>query len=628
MSLLSPLFLAGAIAAAIPVVLHLLRREPESRVKFAAVMMLRSAPVEHADRRRLRQLLLLALRVAALLLLALAFARPFLASDAASAASGVTMVALDTSLSLSSPGQFPRAQQLAKDAIGRAPSGHLVGVLTFADGVQIVAAPSGDRALAAAAVDAARPGLGSTRYRGALSAAAEALGGRGGTIVVVTDLQESGWDAGDQVSIPPEAHVEIADVGAPPPNLAVTAARVSGGRIVATVRNTGPSPRDVRVQQTIDGAPAGEAVTSVGADQLGDIALPAARGSSARISIDDPDGIHADNVRYLVLDGATRPAVLVVTGAGDLGRDAFYVQQALAASGEQGTVFQVVGVAGDQLSSWDRPRLAGHAAVVLVSTRGVDQRGRELMAAYMKNGGGVLLAAGPDIDPEVAAGMVGGAITVTPIPAGADPRATDTRGLAPADIRHPVFRAFGADAATLGLVRFARIAAIRGTDCQTLARFTTGEAALLDCAQGEGRALVLASDLDTRWNDFPVHATFVPFLHEALRYLSGNRGHADAYVVGSTPAGIAATPGIAEVAEAAGRAMRRIAINVDASESDPARLSPEDFLAAVTHLEAGGQEPLSLEARQQEERQNLWRYVILMVMGALVAESLVAARTA
>ena len=111
---------------------------------------------------------------------------------------------------------------------------------------------------------------------------------------------------------------------------------------------------------------------------------------------------------------------------------------------------------------------------------------------------------------------------------------------------------------------------------------------------------------------FPLHATFVPFLHEALRYLSGNRGRADAYVVGNAPAGVAATPGIAEVTAAAGRPARRIAINVDASESDPARLSPEDFLAAVTHLEAGRQEPLSLEARQQEERQNLWRYVILI----------------
>ena len=82
MSFLSPLFLAGALAAAVPIVLHLLKREPEARVKFSAVKLLRSAPVEHASRRHLRELLLLALRVAALLLLALAFARPFLTSGA------------------------------------------------------------------------------------------------------------------------------------------------------------------------------------------------------------------------------------------------------------------------------------------------------------------------------------------------------------------------------------------------------------------------------------------------------------------------------------------------------------------------------------------------------------------
>ena len=83
LSFLSPLFLAGAAAAAVPIVLHLLKREPEARVKFAAVKLIKQAPVEHTDRRRLRELLLLALRVAALLLLALAFARPFVASGAA-----------------------------------------------------------------------------------------------------------------------------------------------------------------------------------------------------------------------------------------------------------------------------------------------------------------------------------------------------------------------------------------------------------------------------------------------------------------------------------------------------------------------------------------------------------------
>ena len=76
--LLSPWFLAGAVAAALPIVLHLLKRNPDVRVKFAAVALLREAPAESADRRHLRELLLLALRVAVLLLLAVAFARPFL----------------------------------------------------------------------------------------------------------------------------------------------------------------------------------------------------------------------------------------------------------------------------------------------------------------------------------------------------------------------------------------------------------------------------------------------------------------------------------------------------------------------------------------------------------------------
>ncbi len=82
-SFLSPLFLFGTLAAAVPIVLHLLRREPEPRVRFSAVKLLRHAPVEYTERRRLRELLLLALRVAALVLLAIAFARPFVAAGAA-----------------------------------------------------------------------------------------------------------------------------------------------------------------------------------------------------------------------------------------------------------------------------------------------------------------------------------------------------------------------------------------------------------------------------------------------------------------------------------------------------------------------------------------------------------------
>ena len=56
-SFLAPLFLAGAAAAAVPLILHLLKREPEPRVKFAAVRLLKSAPVELTARRECSQTL-------------------------------------------------------------------------------------------------------------------------------------------------------------------------------------------------------------------------------------------------------------------------------------------------------------------------------------------------------------------------------------------------------------------------------------------------------------------------------------------------------------------------------------------------------------------------------------------
>ena len=76
-SFLYPLFLVGAAAVAIPIVLHLFRRRTEMVVDFPAVRLLHKAPVEQQRRRKLRELILLALRVAALALLALAFARPY-----------------------------------------------------------------------------------------------------------------------------------------------------------------------------------------------------------------------------------------------------------------------------------------------------------------------------------------------------------------------------------------------------------------------------------------------------------------------------------------------------------------------------------------------------------------------
>lgn len=632
MNFLAPFFLIGGLAAAVPIVLHLLEREPEHRVTFSAVHLLKAAPVEHASRRRLRELLLLALRVGAMLLLAFAFARPFFASNLATSGA-TTVVALDTSLSMSAPGQFERARALAKQAIASAPGGNLVAVVTFADSAQVASQPSGDRATAVAAIDAAVPGAGATRFRPALNVAVDLLRGRPGSIVVVSDLQETGWDVGDRATVPDAVSVEVADVGEPPANLAVTAVRLGGDRVLATVRNGGATPQNVRVRLNVHDAAdassstrvAGETTVPVGARSTATASFPAPAVRWASVSVDDATGPAGDNARFVVLDRSSHPTVLVITTAGDLAREAFYLEQALMASGSDGRAYAVEGVAAGELAGWDQPKLDTYLSLVLTSTRALEHHGRELLTAYLRKGGGMIVAAGPDVDGDVLQEVLAGPRLSVVSPGVAAPGARVNRTWGAADVRHPVVRAFGSTSGALGLVQFQRVAVLRTSDCAVLARFTSGEPALVDCASGDGHALVVASDLDNRGNDFPLHATFVPFLHESVRYLTGGQQQASEYVIADAPTGVAPVAGVFALPGAGGR---MAAVNVDPAETDPGRLTVEAFKGAVVTLGGGAQAGVRLQARETEERQHIWQYVLAAMLVMMAVESWVAAKVA
>jgi hypothetical protein len=541
------------------------------------------------------------------------------------------VIALDTSLSMSAPGQFEKARQLARRAIDQA-NGGLISVITFADTATVVGQPSGDGALAIAAVDSARPGVRSTSYRSALNAAANTLRGRRGTIVVVTDLQANGWDAGDHVSLPASVSIEIADVGPAPENLAIVSARVVDDRIVASVRNTGVQPRQARVVLNVNAATdtssttkAAETTIPISPEKSSDVTFLVPRGRWATVAVDDERGVAADNARYLVLDANARPTILVVTSKGDLSGQGFYVQQALVAASADGRGFEVEGVGGADLQQWDRARFDAHSAVIVLSTRGLDHHGRSLIAEYARKGGGVLIVAGAEVEGEVVQEALGD-VKISIVPPSPDLSSTTVRTLAPADVRHPVFQTLGGRS-SLGLVKFKRISTIRAASCPTLARFTTGEAAVIDCESAAGRALVFASDLDNQWNDFPLHATFVPFMHEAMQYLSGGRRSSD-YLVTQVPAGVPPVPGVAPFAAVQGAASRLVAVNVDPAESDPSRLTAGEFQTAVKRLQDGTEVEQRVDARQREESQHLWQYVLGLMMAMLIVESAVATRTA
>ena len=101
MGFLNPLWLLLGASVAVPLILHLLQRHQGPRVIFPAVRYLRRAEREHARRIKLRQLLLLLLRIAALLLLAFAAARPFLRSAGVSHEPTAAVIILDNSMSSS-----------------------------------------------------------------------------------------------------------------------------------------------------------------------------------------------------------------------------------------------------------------------------------------------------------------------------------------------------------------------------------------------------------------------------------------------------------------------------------------------------------------------------------------------
>jgi hypothetical protein len=624
MAFLSPLFLVGLAAAAIPIAIHLFHRRTDPVIQFAAIRYLRQAPVEQSHRRRLRELLLLALRVAALMLLAVAFARPYFRS-AAAAAVPATVVLVDISASVSAPDQFERARELAHDAIRQAPASQPVAVATFASGVDVAAPLSVDRAAAHAAVTGLSRGAGATRYGAALARGAELLEGRPGRLVVVSDLQASGWDAAEAgVVVPSGVQVMVRDVGAPDANLAVTSLRIEDGGAVAVLHNFSTEAAREQIAFTLDGRPAGAVLTVVpaqGAAEARIVLPPRGEGAAVRAvaaAVTDRFGFAADNTRYAIADASAAPAVLAVTASGDPA-EAFFLERALTV-GAAADRFRFMARSGSTLSAITADALAEFDAIAILGTRGIGGSARDRLAAYVRSGGGVLLAAGPDVDaPADVLGPIVG--TRWKARGGRERRqgapaddSTSELALAPDDSRHPVFRPFSG-AATLGNVTFRQTMDVTAPETAAIvARYSDGTPALVEERVGDGRVLVFASDLNDRWNDLPLQPVFVPFVHEMLRYLAARRSLRTEYFVGEIagPAGL--SPGVVR------HAARPVAINVDPRESDPTRISIEEFLSAVSKMTASGARPAGSDGAERDGAQWLWQAALMLMFVSLAAE--------
>jgi hypothetical protein len=607
MSFLYPAFLFGAIAIALPIVLHLLRRDEAPEVRFSAVRLLRRSPVERARKRRLRDAVLLAMRVAALLLLAAAFARPYVQG---AAPAPIRVVAIDRSYSMGGAARFGRALDLARAAIGEAGAIERVAVVAFDDRADVIAQP-GARDAALAALTAIAPAFGATRYRPMIDAAAD-LGAAGpGRLVVITDLQASAWEGESRSALPAGWELDVRDVGAPPPNVGVMSVAVHATRVVATLHNASGEARVGRISAAIDGRVVSRGDYALRPGETGEVSMPvtAPAAGALTIAIEDPGGLAPDDVRHVALGSSDASKVLVV---GDGDRAGLYLSRALETSaGDEGAIDAEV-VPGTRVSAMSAAEASNYPVVALLSTRGLDRQGRETLGAQVRAGAGLIVAASPDVEPQVLASM-GDWQPPLNITVQRDARLT----LSATDPRHPIFRPFGALAANLGQARFEHAWKVAPEGWAVIARFSNGSPALLERPLEKGRVILFASDVDRRWNDFPLHPGFVPFAIESVRYARGDRNTRREYTVAEPPAGVRPEPGIHRRSDGA-----VTVVNVDPAEGASPRMSADAFAQTVGRASPASQ-AAEIQARQTEERQSYWQYGLLVMIAALVAESFI-----
>ena len=611
MNFLYPAFLFGALAIAVPIVLHLLRRDVAPDVPFTAVRLLRKSPVERSRRRRIRDLLLLAARVTALLLLASAFARPYLPRAEASSGT-LRIVAVDRSFSMGAPGRFDRALALARAAIDEAGFGERVALIAFDERADVLALPGG-AGDARAALKGVAPGYRATRYASVLERAAEIASGGTARLLIVTDLQRAGWEGETRTRVPASLSVEVRDAGAPAGNVAIAAVGVDESGVAVTVRNASHQPRQGTVAISHESTVIARSSYTAPADSTADVRVawpdtgrPSA--GSVAVAIDDPSGFPADDRRFALVRKSGAPTVMVITSGEASG---FFFLRALDAAG---SALEIRQVSAAEIAGGRAKEVAGQAGIVLLSTRNLDRSAREAIVAYVRGGGGLFIAAAPEVEPAVVTTMFGwdtGDLSVDPSPRQVTLTATD--------IRHPIFRPFGTVAANLGQVRFRQTWRVRPGGWHVPARFSDGSSAVLDRSEGAGRVVIFASDVDKRWNDFPLHPAFVPFSVESVRYLAARHGETEDLLVSRVPAGVHAAPGVQKLPDG-----RPVAVNVDTRESSTVAMTPAEFGTMIEPVAAPIQAARDgVRAEQAEARQTLWRYGLMLMLLTLVVESFV-----
>jgi len=534
MTLLAPAFLAGLLAIGLPLWLHRLSSTNPNRRAFSSLMFLEPGEPRRVLAKKLQYLLLLACRIAVLVLLALVFAQPaWLRSPAAAAdADGrLHVVVLDVSASMSHDARWSRARDAADDVIDGLSSGDLVQIVAAGRIAELVTEPTDDFAEARRALATIRP----TAFRLDYGQLMRALDGvvraasRPVMLHIVTDGQQTAMPARFAELAPSlpatiaihgvadedDANWAIASFGGSPLTGELTAEvqSFSSERERRTVRLEVNGETVAQVPVELD--PNGSAIVEFDPLEL------AAGANRVTLSLEPRDDLEFDDTRYLSLKRPEPRRVLIVAG-GRRANDDLFVRAALETIDTLSLDIERIGVGGLA----DRA-LADYAFVIVTDAGVLGASDAELLTEYVAGGGKVLAALGPRANALGTVPVTGH--TLDPASASLGSRAFVS--ISGVDGSHPAMR--GLDGLRSG--KFTRyVGIVPAAEDDVLLELDTGAPLLVERRIGDGRVLVYASTLDREWNDLPVQPVFVPLVAGLANHMLGGAGFSSEAPLGST----------------------------------------------------------------------------------------------
>jgi len=541
-SFLYPAFLLAGLAAAIPLILHLIQRLRVVRLPFSTIRFLELAKRKAARRTKIENMLLLFLRMFVILLIAAAFAMPMLRTRSLSAllrnSDRDIAIVIDGSYSMQyqvgAVTAWDRAVEAAEAVMDGLGGGDRVCVFVARDVPRpVIEQLSSDKVFALEQLRSVTPDATEARLGAAVAAARAALdrqsGNRERELHIITDGQEFAWSSFDPGAKSPAIGTFVTLTGVTAPeNTAVSEVKLTPPLILpgmspgVSVRlsNTG-SPGGSPVALYIDGRETARRQSDLVDSRSGEIrfTVPPLDAGTHEARVELPaDNLQADNVLHFLVRVRDNLSALCV---GD--KDStFYLMRALNPAGGTGSGMQVKRLEAAGVANED---LAKYSCVFLCNALPLPGQAIVTLERYVEVGGLLIIFpgdAGGPADYRVWRCLPGMPSSIQDIPTVArrcilhweKPQHPIVRSLKPRPGETPV-------ATIRRSLRWKQL----HEDASTIIAAGAGLPLLLQRRFGNGEVLMFSVSADRSWGALPLSPYFLPIVHQLVQHGMGMSGN-------------------------------------------------------------------------------------------------------